>query len=265
MTTMNKTIIIHHLNDLDNLPKMERWFVRDHCPEVLAQAPWLTRYVMYRTVPPAKGMESMGYMNYRVHVNMAIDKSFRRNLRGLLCATQEPVENAMTVAVANVPAEPTEDFCGQQLGHYDTSFIRFLYFFSYPERVDKKEGEDWFLNVHAPEVCKLPGVLRFFSSKSYDEKFPPLPMPEGMDNLSFVDLAKDNLLFHSWDRVCEIWFENNSAWTEAFVENGDKLTAPGWATTNAYPFVVPGKDFICTSILERPDQDMLKHYEGYIL
>lgn len=58
MAVMNKTLIIHHINDIDNIPAMERWFVHHHCPEVMAQEPWLTRYVMYRVMPPAKGMET---------------------------------------------------------------------------------------------------------------------------------------------------------------------------------------------------------------
>lgn len=37
MSTMNKTLIIHHINDIDNIPAMERWFVHHHCPEVMAQ------------------------------------------------------------------------------------------------------------------------------------------------------------------------------------------------------------------------------------
>ena len=70
MAVMNKTLIIHHINDIDNIPAMERWFVHHHCPEVMAQEPWLTRYVMYRVMPPAKGMETMGFFNYRVHENL---------------------------------------------------------------------------------------------------------------------------------------------------------------------------------------------------
>lgn len=40
MAVMNKTLIIHHINDIDNIPAMERWFVHHHCPEVMAQEPW---------------------------------------------------------------------------------------------------------------------------------------------------------------------------------------------------------------------------------
>ena len=83
---MNKTLIIHHINNIDNIPAMERWFVHHHCPEVMAQEPWLTRYVMFRVMPPAKGMTDMGFMNYRVHENFGLSVEGRRSLRGLLWA-----------------------------------------------------------------------------------------------------------------------------------------------------------------------------------
>ena len=121
MAVMNKTLIIHHINDIDNIPAMERWFVHHHCPEVMAQEPWLTRYVMYRVMPPAKGMETMGFFNYRVHENLGLDVEGRRSLRGLLGMTPEPVENAMTVAIANIPAEPTEDFFGTNNSNHNSN------------------------------------------------------------------------------------------------------------------------------------------------
>lgn len=211
-------------------------------------------------MPPAKGMKKMGFLNYRVHENLGLDVEGRRSLRGLLAMTPEPVENAMNVAIANVPAEPTEDFFGQELGHGDKAFIRFVSFFSYPEGVTREDGEKWFLDVHAPQVCKLPGLMRFFSHKAYDRFYSPIPLAEDVPD--FTDF--DGLFFHKWDRVSEMWFENNSAWTNAFIKENGTLTRPEWATIDSYPFVEPMKDFVCTSILERPDQNMLKTYEGCI-
>lgn len=63
MPVMNKTLIIHSVNSVDYLPALERWFVHHYCSEVMAQEPWLTRYVMYRVMPPAKGMEELGFLN----------------------------------------------------------------------------------------------------------------------------------------------------------------------------------------------------------
>ena len=264
MAVMNKTLIFHHINDLDNIPAMERWFVQCHCPQVMAQEPWLTRYVMFRAMPPAEGMKELAFFNYRVHENLGLSVEGRRSLRGLLGMTPEPVDNAMTVAIANVPAEPTEDFFGQTMNHADGAFIRFVYMMSYPRGVSREEGEDWFLNTFAPEACKLPGLLRFFSHKAYDKQYPPIPLPEGTGTPEFVDVGEDNIFFHRWDRVCELWFRNNSAWTNAFVKNPPAWTVPAWATRDTFPFVEPGKDFVCTSLLERPDQNMLKYYDGCI-
>lgn len=258
--TMNRTLIIHHLNNIDFLPQMERWYVNHHAPEVLAQEPWLTRYVMFRVIPPAKGMENLGFMNYRVHENWNLDINNRRSLRGLLAMTPEPFENSMNVAVINMPAEPTEDFFGLERSHTDPACIRFITVFSYPEGVSREEGEDWFLNTHVPEVCKLPGLKRFFSYKTYEEYHSPLPMSDDVPD--FVDHGGQSLFGHKWDRVSEMWFENNSDWTKAF-ENAN-FSAPLWATRDTYPFVEPMVHFICTSLLERPDQNMLKNYEGLI-
>lgn len=260
MAVMNKTLILHSIKDQNYIPAMERRFVRHHCPEVLAQEPWLTRYVMYRVMPPAEEMKNMGFMNYRVHENLGMDVEGRRSLRGLLAMTPEPVDDAMDVAIANIPAEPTEDFFGQNLGHNGKAFIRFVTFLSYPKGVSREEGEDWFLNVHVPDVCRLPRLMRFFSHKTYEKFYSPIPMSH--DFPDFTDF--DGLFFHKWDRVSEMWFENNSTWAHAFAAGKTMLRKPSWATTEHYPFVEPMKDFVCTSILERPDQNMLKNYEGFI-
>lgn len=263
MAVMNKTLIVQHLNKIDNLPEMERWFVSHHCREVLAQSPWLTRYVMFRVVPPAEGMEELCFQNYRVHELMGPDVETRRSVKGLMGMTPEPVEDAMRVAIANVPAEPSEEFFGETLNHADGAFIRFLFLLSYPKGVSRQEGEEWFLNSFAPEACKLEGLMKFFSHKAYDKAYPPLPLPETGKPV-FVEVDEDNIFFHQWDRVCEMWFPNNSAWTNAFVKNPPAWTVPAWATRNTFPFVESGKDFVCTSLLERPDQNMLQHYDGCI-
>ncbi len=62
MAIMNKTLILHKLNNVDFMPELERWFVKYHCQEVLAQEPWLSRYVMFRVLPPAEGMRDFGFL-----------------------------------------------------------------------------------------------------------------------------------------------------------------------------------------------------------
>ncbi len=65
---MIKTIILHHLLDMNDLPAAERWFYRYHIPEVLRNHP--VSYVSYRAVPPPPGAEAYGYFNYKVHENV---------------------------------------------------------------------------------------------------------------------------------------------------------------------------------------------------
>ena len=64
--------------------------------------------------------------------------------------------------------------------------------------------------------------------------------------------------------VCELWFRNNSAWTNAFVKNPARLDGARLGHPGHLPLCGAGKDFVCTSLLERPDQNMLKHYDGCI-
>ena len=65
---MIKTIILHHLLDMNDLPAAERWFYRYHIPEVLRNRP--VSYLSYRAVPPPPGAEAFGCFNYKIHENL---------------------------------------------------------------------------------------------------------------------------------------------------------------------------------------------------
>ena len=65
---MNKTFVLHHLPDIDDLPAAERWFHRLHIPEVLRNRP--LRYVSFRAVPAPEGADACGYCNYKVHEDL---------------------------------------------------------------------------------------------------------------------------------------------------------------------------------------------------
>ncbi len=82
---MIKTIILHHLLDMNDLPAAERWFYRYHIPEVLRNQP--VSYVSYRAVPPPPGAEAYGYFNYKVHEN--INRGEAEKPLGLLAMSKE--------------------------------------------------------------------------------------------------------------------------------------------------------------------------------
>ncbi len=248
---MSKLFIIHKLNDENDRPALERWFQRYHVPEVLTQNPWTVKYVLYRVIPPPPGGENYGYYNYRVHENWVMDNSMRRGVKGLLSMTKQP--GACDAIVINMPAEPTEDFLGGNCSIDDHTILRWVTAFRYPDGVSIEEGEDWYLNVHAPEVMKQPGLTRFFSTKAYVSNKSILPQAEDFSE-------HENLFYKKWHRVSELWYENNNGWVDSIIKNPPQYTKPKWATHDKYPFLIPGSEFISTFILERPDHDYIKEF-----
>lgn len=245
---MSKLVIIHDLKDENDRPALERWFRRYHVPEVLTQSPWTVRYLLYRCVPPPPGAEQFGYFNYRVHENWVLDNAARRGTRGLLAMTRQP--GAMDAIIVNVPAEPTEDFLGSDACFDDHTILRWLIAFRYPDGVSPAQGDDWYLNVHVPELMQVPGLTRFFSHKAYVQEN---PLPQAED---FVQ--HDALFYKQWHRLTEMWFENNAGWVDGIVGGLPPLTPPSWATRDSFPFMVPGAEFISTFILEKPDADFAR-------
>lgn len=257
VSSMLKTLILHKLLDENDRPALERWFVRDHCREVLMQMPWLKRYVLYRGVPAPRGAEAFGLYNYRLHENW-VGAEGRRGINGTLSMTPEPGEKGMEATVVTMPAEPTDDFHGAELRYNEKTILRWLTVFSYPEGVSLEEGEDWYLNVHVPEVMKQPGLIRFFSTKAIIR---PAGLPGHSSKQRPFIHHPSPLMGHQWHRVSELWYENNNGWVDSILQNPPAYTKPSWATQDSYPFVKPDQDFVSTFILERPDQDMLRDYE----
>ena len=95
---MIKTIIFHHLLDMNDLPAAERWFYRYHIPEVLRNRP--LSYLSYRAVPPPPGAEAYGCFNYKIHENVQARDGETK--LGLISMTPEVVP--LRVIMVNVPA-----------------------------------------------------------------------------------------------------------------------------------------------------------------
>jgi hypothetical protein len=247
----SKLFILHHLPDNNDRPALERWFHDSHCPEVCAQAPSLTRYLLYRPVPPPPGAEGLGYINYRVHENWVRSPDERRGLNGLLSFSPQP--GYMDVAVVNVPGEPTDDFHGAELRYGDGSILRWVTLFRYPDGVPVDEAEDWYRNVHVPETCRQTGLRRFFSHRAIEGAAIPHSTKQRP-----VTEKPSPLFMKKWHRLSELWYENDAGWIESNVTNPPAYTQPPWATRDEYPFLVPGDEFLSTFLLERPDADLLR-------
>ena len=98
------------------------------------------------------------------------------------------------------------------------------------------------MNVHAPEVMKQEGLIRFFSYRT-------------------MDWPGESL----WHRVSELWYPNYAAWHKAVLEQPPAYTKPSWATYDQYPFVEPNRDMLGSFILERPTHDLMRENLLYII
>lgn len=260
MSTMEKTLVFHALPDLNDIPAFERWFRERHCPEVLNQAPWFTRYCLFRCLPPPPGAEEFAWCNYRVHENCVRDREERRGVRGLRSFTPWPEGTKMFTTVASAPAEPTEDFLGATLRPTDTAVLRWVQLIKYPKGVSVEEGEAWFLNIHVPEVMKQPGLIRFFSHKTPPDDGKP-PVPGSEKQAPYKGSQEGNALSGvHWDRINELWYKDNRGWVDSNITNPPEYTKPDWASLDHYPFLMPGIDFASAFLLEYPDCDMLKEF-----
>lgn len=133
-------------------------------------------------------------------------------------------------AVTIVPAMPTEDFLGKEPTPEETTILRWVQVFKYPEGVSLEEGDKWYLGVHSAEAKRQPGLLRYVSHRVPDDA--PFKTP--------------------WLRVSELWYRDFAAWHEAMSKTATDYTKPRWSA--AYPFV----DMISTFVSYKPDVDFLR-------
>lgn len=256
---MEKMVVFHNLLDEDARPAMERWFRRSHVPDVLTQYPWTNRYLLYRPVPAPSEAQDDGLYTYRIHENWAFDLNLRRGSKGLIGMTPEPVHDAIKADVIHIPAEPTEDFLGNCWSYEQHSILRWVIAYRYPEGADAEACDRFFLDVQAKEIMQMPGLIRFFSHKAMEFEGSALPITTD-DNKAEGKKKLANLMWH-WDRLSELWFECGSDWVNAVKKNPPVFTKPSWATSDVFPFLKPGDDFIHTFILETPDCDFTKTYQ----
>jgi hypothetical protein len=259
---MLRTLVLMDL-PIDDIANMERWYYRDHSSEISRRyGPWLERHESFIALDAPDDARRYGFYNWRL-----TDCYWREvplaGPRGAYVFTPAPVWNPI-VTVA-IPPQPTEDFFGWDQFATDRACIRWFQIFRYPLGVRLQDGEDWYINVHAPEASKQPGLRRFFSYKAVK---PPVPLP-GMWHPDAT--PPDEMTMVQWDRVSEMWYDSFSAWRNAVIENPPAYTPPEWAvdsfyqhTTNTFPFFKPGADFVCTFILERPADEFKRDTRYYL-
>jgi hypothetical protein len=260
---MLRSYLVVNITDPDEyLPELDRWLYKDHAPDTMSQlAPILDRYVTYRAVPAPKGSEEYCVYNWRMTEHWWRESPFR-GIMGHGSAMSEqwtknyhkavglptgeeartPKWEAKAPAFIFVTPRINQDFKGNGLTLADGNILRWITVFKYPEGISTKEGDDWYINVHANEVLKQPGLKRFFGFSAIEPSSIVGP---------FV-------------RVSEMWYENGNAWRNAVVDSKIKYSKPVWAKYDKYPFLEPGLDFVSIFLLERPECDFLRDYRGYL-
>jgi hypothetical protein len=252
---MIRSIVVHDI-PADSVAAMERWYHRVHAAEIVRRyGPWLARHESYVPVTPPPEAAGFGVFNWRV------TDGWWRELpspgpQGTLCFTPPPVWPQ--VATCFIPAQPTNDFLGSDRLPEERACFRWHVLLRYPEGVSADEGERWFAETHAPELCELPGLRRFFSYRVIDE---PLRLPGVWRD---GGAPPPETVQHEWHRLSELWFDSCTDWRAAVVASAARLTPPAWATRPGYPFVEPGRDFVSSFLLERPTDEFLRDLRGYL-
>lgn len=248
---MIKSIVLHDI-PISHVAAMERWYFRDHAPEIVRRyGPWLTRHESYLPVDAPADARAYGFYNWR------LTEGWWREIpepgpKGALSYTLPPV--VPKVAACFVPAQPTEDFLGHEFQPHEKSILRWYILFKYPDGVSFADGDRWFLDVHVPEVMRQPGLYRFFSYRVIKEPITlPGTWPSGTPPISYA-----------WDRLCELWYETFDDWRDSVIASPPAYTRPSWASHETYPFLEPFADLVGTFVLERPNDEFWRDSRGYV-
>jgi hypothetical protein len=278
---MVKEVVFGLFLDAPNEEAADDFYINYHAPETIrVSGPWLRWYVMYRPYdPPQEAVERFGAVKGRyaeLWFSSKEEYQTRPNHGAWSLPSWETNQNLKMPKGAKyatmLPALPTEEFYDPDPNPAKTPVIRWVTAIRYPDGVSEEEGEEWFLNVHAKETLKQPGLLKFVSYKTLERggmgkspggaAMPPMPegdrskqmpeMPEGMSGGRDGMPAAGPGMMKSWVRINEYWYTDFDAWRKAVIESPPEYTAPSWG--GEYPFVEMGSTFI----KYLPDVDFLR-------
>lgn len=271
---MVKEVVFGLFLDAPSEVEADRYYMQYHAPETIRiSGPWLRWYVMYRPYdPPQEAVDRFGAVKgrYAELWFTSMEEYQSRPSHGAWSLPSWETDRTLKMPkgakyATMLPALPTEEFYDPDPNPEQTPVIRWITAIRYPDGVSEAAGEDWFLNVHAEETLKQPGLLKFVSYKCLERggmgnmpegDMPQMPegeMPETGDGRSGGPMAGGvPEARKSWVRVNEYWYTDFDAWRKAVIESPPEYTAPSWG--GEYPFVEMGSTFI----KYMPDADFLK-------
>lgn len=252
---MIRSIVLHDI-PITHIAAMERWYYRDHSPEIVRRyGPWSRRHDSYLPVAAPDAARAFGFFNWRLTEGWWHELPLP-GPRGTLAFTLPPV--FPRVAACFTPWQPTEDFRGGSVQSTERPILRWVVLHRYPAGVERAAGDRWFLETHVPELLGHPALWRCFSYRTVKDA-PALPgtWPEHAH-------PPAGLIQTGWDRVTELWFDGFDAWRQAIPDRAAALTPPPWAPAAAYPFLEPGRDLVSTFVLERPTDEFLRDARSYL-
>jgi hypothetical protein len=245
---MVKEVAIGVMSDAPSQAACDWQYMRYHGPEVtLLSGPWMTRYWLWLPYePPQDTVELFGAVRgryaelwYREDDYLDRPSSLRGQTLPYWDKDQIPASGQTTVTVY---ANPSEEFYDSDPHPDRTNILRWITIIRYPENVSVEAGEEWFLETHAKEAVKQPGLLKFVSYKT-------LPLDEAFFSQSVMFKAAKDMPdmpqmpeIKRWVRVCEYWYEDFEAWRKAVLESPPQYTPPSWG--GEYPFVEMTSTFI---------------------
>lgn len=248
----------------DNAPSMaetDRFYMRYHGPEITRlSGPWMARYQLWLPYePPEEAVERFGAVRGR-YAELWYREDDYLDRPGLSGITRPPFDENSTRESGQtnimVPANPTDVFYDSDPHPEQTTILRWVTIIRYPEGVSVEDGEKWFLEVHAKEAVKQPGLLKFVSHLAWEnpggDNVPGMPsgdrgVPPGGGNMEAPSGDRGGMppampARRSWVRLCEYWYTGFDAWRKAVLESPPKYTAPPWG--GEYPFVEMSSTFI---------------------
>ena len=116
--------------------------------------------------------------------------------------------------------------------------IRFVHIFNYAEGVSEKDGENWYLHTHVPQVKKLPGIVRYRSWKQWETglPFPSFGLPSP---------------FNQFVRRTELCFADKVTGINTILENANLFASSSKGN--------PGfREFECMFLEEEPEYNLLQ-------